>query len=140
MQSSDLYEAQITSENIQKRGLDIFKWEWEDRFNIVTTKIPTKKKSKVLKILKKSFYYDYNHKTIKKASEEIQQIAASLGSVKEEQFLFASESSNKITLFAVWWPWQSGEYISIKIGLVDSNGNDNRTKILVDEIRNWFEL
>jgi len=136
MPSSDLYEAQITSENIREKGNKIFEWEWEERFNIITTKITIKKRKKALKILKANFHFDYDFRTIKKAENSIQDIATALGGLRKEQFLFISDSSNKIILFAVWWPWQSNEYISIKIGLI--NNEDN--KQFIEEIRDWFAV
>jgi len=52
------------------------------------------------------------------------------------QFIFTSQV-NDVILFAAWWPWGSGDKVSVRIGLYDTAaGGGDFTTLITD----WFSL
>ena len=140
MRTSQLYEIEIYCREITNGTRDMVKWEWDDKFMTIQTKIGKKEKANLFAVLKKSFQSHWNHRTIKRAPEPIVRITEALGGVKEGQYLFFSDPSLDIMIYGAWWPWATKDKFTIRLGIITENISEDDEASLKRLFRTWFGL
>jgi hypothetical protein len=63
------------------------------------------------------FRFQWNVRTSRTAPESIQQIAEQVGGLRPDQILVATEPSDTLMAYGLWWPWGDDVTISFRIGL-----------------------
>jgi hypothetical protein len=91
-------------------------------------------------LLAPAFATRWTSETLSGASPAGRAIAQKFGGVDPGQELYVSESPGptRVALFGCWWPWGSGDKISIRIGLWLDALPDSQRPPLVQELRGWF--
>jgi hypothetical protein len=94
-------------------GLDNTRVDNDDYFEAVIKKDSVSKVVQILEgLLGKAVWPSQN-----KVPKEAERTVKNLGGLRRDQMLFFL-NENGISLFAMFWPWQDGERITIKMGKV----------------------
>lgn len=89
-------------------------WTWDGRFSTVASQFtaalePAVRASAVLALTR-----GWTVKTLASAPEALRELCERTGGLRAGQRLLAGDSDE---LFGLWWPWGSGENITLRIGV-----------------------
>jgi hypothetical protein len=62
--------------------------------------------------------------TLVTATPVIAQIAERTGGLRSGQYIFGATPSGRVTAYGLWWPWEEGRTISLRIGLEGASSDD----------------
>ena len=137
MDTSILADVENRCRSIISEGNDIFSWSWDDRFMKALTTFKSTDKETVQFILEKNFGNFWDYKKAKKSPQIIKDIVNSVGGMEKDQLIFSSNPESDILLVGNWWPWGSGDTISLRIGMVSQSTEFNQNEI-DEKIKEWF--
>jgi hypothetical protein len=119
-------------------GRDLLRGEWDARLGAVLSPFAASRSAAVQALLTPSFATRVTAEALSGASPTARAIAEKFGGLDAGQELFVSESAGGVALFGCWWPWGSGDRISIRIGLWLHAVPESDRPPLVQELRGWF--
>lgn len=129
-----------TCDTIQKETSDVTSWEWDDRFNTALCVLPQEKSGDVYSLVKKEFTENWATESITAAPKIIQNLSGEILGVRQGQFLFTKDSLDRVIVFAAWWPWESDQRVSLRIGLHALSGAKYKSKELHGRLKEWFRI
>jgi hypothetical protein len=56
-------------------------------------------------------------KTVVNAPPQVREIAENTGGVRTDQRLFTGDTSGRLVVFGLWWPWGDETTISFRVGI-----------------------
>ncbi|MFC1735314.1 hypothetical protein ACFL1X_04300 [Candidatus Hydrogenedentota bacterium] len=139
MSNTAFHEIEKKCRNIIHAGQDIFDWSWDGRSDMLLTKVKMKDAQTVLEILEGDFTAFWDIKGIKNAPTVIKELAKALGGLNKGQLFYASEDASDVIMLGMWWPWNNGEMVSLRIGLVATVPDIDADKTDA-KMREWFGL
>ncbi len=92
-------------------------WQWEERYGVVFSEFRTDKQAMVRETLGRHLGREWPGTEIAMAPGTIQSLANSLGGMREGQKLLISDPEQERMVFCAWWPWGSGETVTIRLGV-----------------------
>jgi hypothetical protein len=95
-----------------KRG-----WSFDNRFNCVASSFDADFAAEAKKLLAPIFPQTFTERTLAGASPAIREVALRTGGVRSTQLIFGADPVQGITPYALWWPWEEAQTISIRLGL-----------------------
>ena len=98
------------------RGDSLFSWEWDDRFSAHLSTVEQAQTGEALHTLESRFPLRFDKKTAKKASRQTKKAIQEVGGLQKNQFYFNRQEAPPQLLYCIWWPWQSDERVSVRIG------------------------
>ena len=138
--SDDLSHLRAVCEAIVQGGETIFRWEWDGRFRAALTAFPQSDSAGARALLERHFGQRFGHESIRGASPDVLDVVTSLGGLRAGQELFLSDPGRAVTMCGCWWPWGSGETISIRIMLLTDGRSETEEDALLGDFRRWFGL
>ena len=138
--SDDLSHLRAACEAIVKGGGTIFRWEWDDRFHAALSAFPSSASPGARALLERHFAQRWNHESILGAPPDALGVATSLGGLRAGQELFLSDPARPVTMCACWWPWGSGDTISVRIMPLTGDVSESAEEEVLGEFRRWFGL
>jgi hypothetical protein len=123
---------------IVEGGRDTLVWQWDARLGAALSPFPSSHSAAVHALLRPLFETRWTSDTVSGASPVGRAIAAEFGGLDPGQELFVSESADGVALFGCWWPWGSGDRISIRVGVWLAGVPETDRVALVREFRGWF--
>jgi hypothetical protein len=93
----------------------LLKWTWDDYFKGALAEFAAADESSVRAALEPRFGKPWDGASIATAPEEVQRMAGNFGGIRAGQFLFAMCPDEDAVAYGAWWPWGSGEKISLRI-------------------------
>jgi hypothetical protein len=131
-------ELEFACRELQTKGKDLFKWQWNARVNAVSTSFHIKDKDQVLSILSEKKASIWNRKNIADADAVVKQTANTLGGLWDNQQLFTYPGTD-IGLAIAWWPWLNGQTVSlVLIPMANQEIPEDVLDGLMDSFRAWF--
>ena len=94
-------------------------WKWDPRFNMVLAEFRDKYSIKVYAVISDEFNSRWDENNLSSAPAPVKKTARALGGVRGKQFLFTRNVGQGVLLTGAWWPWNSGQRISLRIGVSD---------------------
>ena len=119
---------------------DVLSWEWDDRFETGLAVFSVDTIDRVRTILDCYLNIAWDKSNIRKAPEIVQKIASNFGGIKSKQMLLTSDPNQDTLIFGVWWPWNDGKTISIRVAPSDKKLSDSEKAELIKLFKGWFEL
>lgn len=99
-----------------KRG-----WSWDNRFNTVASTFGVDLIAEARTSLANALPNAWTDKTLATAPVAVQEIAKKTGGVRAAQAIFGGEPVGRVQPYGLWWPWEEGRTISIRIGLENAS-------------------
>jgi hypothetical protein len=66
----------------------------------------------------------WTSRTMPTAPRPFPEIAERTGGLRSTQFIFGADPVGRLTLYGLWWPWEEGRTISLRIGLEGASNAD----------------
>ena len=96
-------------------------WEWDDRFGAGLLAFDKAAEKNVLAVLDDVFDRIWSAKEMATAPGDVRSLETTLGGLRSGQMLLtAGVGLGGPVLWCAWWPWGSGERISIRVGVLAS--------------------
>ena len=95
-----------------KRG-----WSFDNRFSCVASTFNVDVVTEARAALAHALPHSFGDKTLVQASPVLQEIAKRTGGVRAAQAILTGDPIGRITPYGLWWPWDDGRTISMRIGL-----------------------
>ena len=131
-------KLETTCRSIFQQSRQILSWGWDDRFQAALLQFPVTAKDAVLSMLNSHFDAHWGSSNIDKAPEVVQVVCDNLGGIRDDQLLFATDTSQDALILAAYWPWQNGQTISIRILLAVPQLADADFDKLLNRFKTWF--
>lgn len=140
MADDGLAPLQSACETLRKAGDGTLRWEWDERVCAATASFPSELERSVLGTLDEIFDRIWSATEVRSGSAEIVELAASLGDLRSGQMLLTAQmGAASPLLFCAWWPWSSGQRISIRIGMTRCPANVSEAEV-ESSLRTWFGI
>ncbi|HEV8308445.1 MAG TPA: hypothetical protein VGW35_12320 [Methylomirabilota bacterium] len=136
----ELSRLKAACEAIVKGGERMFKWEWDGRFHAALSPFREDDRAAVHALLERTFPGHWDIKTIEVAAPVVRDAARFFGGLRAGQELFVMGEDGPVIMSAAWWPWGSGDTISIRIKPLTKEVSEPEERRLVSEFRGWFGL
>jgi len=104
-------------------------WSWDHRLNCVASSLHADLTRDCEKALLSVFPEVYDHRTISKAPEHIQDLAEEIGGVRADQRIFTVTSNARLLPYGMWWPWGDEITISLRVGLTGYVGDSDHQRM-----------
>lgn len=92
-------------------------WSWDTRFTCAASSFAADYAKEARAAAALSLPNVWTEVTLRKAPDEVQQVAEQTGGVGQGQLLLASAVVDGVFAYGLWWPWRNGVNISMRIGL-----------------------
>lgn len=92
-------------------------WSYDDRFECAASSFDADFAPQARQLLAPLFPQAVSERTLPSASAPIREIAARTGGVRAAQMIFSAAPVSGLTPYALWWPWEEAQTISLRIGL-----------------------
>lgn len=106
------------------QGLAAFKkswpgggFSWDSRLSCVASSFSTELEADARAAVAKTFKFQWTARSLRTATDVIQEIADQVGGLRQDQILVATEPSDSLMAYGLWWPWGDDVTISFRIGL-----------------------
>lgn len=115
-------------------------WEWDDRFDIPLLVFPRDMEEEIGVVIQRNFPNQWDFNSIKTAPPVIRKLLDKSFGIRNGQVVFSTDTNREAFLFALYWPWEDGATISLRIGLAGKGimGADQET--VGEYLRQWFRL
>jgi hypothetical protein len=92
-------------------------FSWDSRLNCVASSFSADLEADARAAVAKTFKFQWTARSLRTATETIQDIADQVGGLRQDQILVATEPSESLMAYGLWWPWGDDVTISFRIGL-----------------------
>src|SRR5262245_750524 len=113
----------------------IREWSWDDRMEMVTSAFGKEHFAQSQGILEVALPHRFSRETIAGAPAELLAVVESSRGIRGNQLAFCGGGPD-LMAFGLWWPWGSGDTVSLRIGLVGTHADDAMTA----RLRELFEV
>ena len=99
-------------------------WSYDNRFQCVASTFDSNFAAEAKVLIAVMLPLVWTERTLLSAGPVINTVAARTGGVRAAQMIFGAERAGYITPYGLWWPWEEGRTISLRIGLEGASGGD----------------
>ena len=124
---------------VVRDAAELLNWEWDDNFGAALATFPVDKAPQAQAILETHFAWPWDHEAIADAPDGAVNVAEMLGGIRPAQRLYTTGPEEDVIAYAAWWPWGTGETISVRIGLFAGSAAGIGVATLFKKFRSWFE-
>ena len=118
----------------------ILDWKWDGRFGAVLAEFPLKIEASVLGVLDQYLVSRWDSTSIADAPETVKKVKGHLGGLMAGQILLLSSPDVEPLVYCAWWPWGSGQTISIRIGLFGGGSDEEAKQTNADVLKAAFGI
>jgi hypothetical protein len=111
------YEAMFEALRAFRQSWPRRGWSYDSRVECVASAFDSEFAAEARVLIMKLLPGVWGHRTLPTAGPLISAIAARTGGIRASQMIFAGDRVGHITPFGLWWPWEEGTTISLRIGL-----------------------
>lgn len=92
-------------------------WSYDGRLLCVASTFDTGFAAQARDLVKELLPHVWTDRTLSNAGDLINEIARRTGGVRSNQMIFEADRVGNITPFGLWWPWEDGYTISLRVGI-----------------------
>lgn len=107
--------AQLRSSWIQ-RG-----WSFDNRFNCIASSFPAEHAVRARELVSAVLPHSWTSRTLASAPPVFLQIAERTGGLRSAQQLFGGPPTGRLVPYGLWWPWEEGTVISLRLGVENAS-------------------
>ncbi len=116
MSSENVRLLESRLEAIAVTLVDVLEWKWDSRFDTALAEFSADRADEVLVLLEKHLPFTWDQAQVAEAPGGVQYVVRKLGGLMPGQRLLVSDRESAAFIFCAWWPWGSGQRISIRVG------------------------
>ncbi len=105
-----------------KKGWPTRGWSWDNRLMCLASTFRSDMSGVARAAVANSLPSELNEAALRQAPAPIRELATRHGGIRAGQLLFVAPLAGGIFGFGLWWPWEEGSTISMRIG-VDGAGD-----------------
>ena len=94
-------------------------WSWDTRFAAVASTFAATDEPKARASAVHAFPRGWTTKSLETAPATLRALAERTGGLRAGQRLLAGDAARGGGLYGLWWPWGSGDKITLRLGLAD---------------------
>jgi hypothetical protein len=95
-----------------KRG-----WSWDNRFNCVASTFDVDVSAQARNLVVLALPHVWTDRTLPAAPASLRELTKRTGGIRSTQLVFSADPVMSVTPYGLWWPWEEGRTISLRIGL-----------------------
>ncbi len=99
-------------------------WSWDNRFQCGASTIPIELAQKGRAAAQLAMPSEWSELTVRNAPAPIADIATSAGGVRSDQLILTSAVVGGVVAYGLWWPWNNGITVSLRVGLHGAVGSE----------------
>jgi hypothetical protein len=99
-------------------------WSFDNRVQCVASTFDSDYAQEARVLIQKLLPSSWNDRTISTASPLIAQVAQRTGGARSSQMIFGGDRVGYVTPYGLWWPWEEGKTISLRLGLEGATQSD----------------
>ena len=99
-------------------------WSYDNRFQCVASSFSADHAATARQLATALFPYVWTSRTLNTAPAMFSQIAERTGGVRSSQQLLGADPVGRLIPYGLWWPWEEGTTISLRIGLDGASMNE----------------
>lgn len=99
-------------------------WSYDNRVQCVASTFSSDFASEARALIAVVLPHAWTDRTIATANPIMSTIATRTGGLRAAQMIFGADRVGYVTPFGLWWPWEEGRTISLRIGLEGSSPGD----------------
>jgi hypothetical protein len=107
-------------------------WSWDYRFNCVASSFHVDLTRECEDAVLAVFPEVFDHRTISRAPEHLQDLSDSIGGVRADQRMFTMPTTGRLLPYAMWWPWGDEITISLRVGLAGYVGDSDHQRMQLE--------
>lgn len=92
-------------------------FSWDSRLNCVASSFSAQLEEEARAAVAKTFKFQWTARSLRTASDVMQEIADQVGGLRQDQILVATEPNEALMAYGLWWPWGDDVTISFRIGM-----------------------
>jgi hypothetical protein len=92
-------------------------WSYDIRVQCVASTFDAELTNNELTLVRTLLPHVWTHLTLARAGDPFVEIAKRTGGLRSNQMIFGADPMGKLVLYGLWWPWENGNTISLRIGL-----------------------
>lgn len=92
-------------------------WSYDNRFECVASSFPAEFAPEARRLIAPAFPQAFDERSLATASAAIRAAAERTGGVRARQLIFGGAPAGRLTPYALWWPWEEAQTISLRLGL-----------------------
>jgi hypothetical protein len=92
-------------------------WSFDNRFECVASSFPSDTAASARELIGQLLPHVWSSRTLPNAPPYFVQIAERTGGVRSSQLIFGGDAAGHLVPYGLWWPWEEGGTISLRIGL-----------------------
>ena len=127
-------------ETIVRGSEGVLVWERDDRFSAAVSAFKKPDREKIHSLVERTFPLRWDERTVRSAPQAVLDFVEAVGGLRPGQELFGSDVESGAMLWAGWWPWGDQQTISLRIGVICTDGSEAEEEQLSQELLQWFGL
>lgn len=96
-------------------------WSYDSRFQCVASSFDASAAPRARALVATLLPHEWTSGTIAGAPPMIAGIAERTGGLRAAQIVFGAEPQGGLVPYGLWWPWEEGQTISLRIGLENAS-------------------
>lgn len=96
-------------------------WSQDNRFDCVASTFEADFAGEARALLVPLFPVTHDERSLRTATEEVREIAVRTGGIRAAQRLMVAPTIGGLTPYALLWPWEEAQTISLRIGLANAS-------------------
>lgn len=92
-------------------------WSFDNRFGCLASTFRSDVAPQARAAIAQVLPTEWSEATLRLAPQPVREIASRTGGVRSGQFLFSHVIGGAALAYGLWWPWEEGSTISIRVGI-----------------------
>ena len=113
-------------------------WEWDDRFDCVLAAFDIADKDRVTAVINTHFGHAWDSASIGDAPASVSGAIGNFGGLGPGQLLFTSDPAKAAVLLGLWWPWDNGATISVRLVPYGLDSSEDEIKEVRANLKKLF--
>ncbi|MFI5300377.1 MAG: hypothetical protein ACHREM_20000 [Polyangiales bacterium] len=99
-------------------------WSFDGRVQCVASTFDAEFAPQAKLLIETVLPHVWTERTLATASPLIARVASRTGGIRSTQMIFGADPIGHVTAYGLWWPWEEGRTISLRIGVEGGSSND----------------
>jgi hypothetical protein len=100
-------------------------WSYDNRVECVASSFSLVSAPSARDLINDLLPHTWNSRTLPAAPPSFRLIAERTGGVRASQLIFGADPVGRLIPYGLWWPWEEGGTISLRIGLEGASMAEN---------------
>lgn len=99
-------------------------WSYDRRFESIACSFNSESAEQARTLLRPLLPYSWTNRTLAGAPPVFVAIAERTGGIRSAQMILGGDRVGHLTPYGLWWPWEEGQTVSLRIGIEGGSPSD----------------